>query len=68
MIWKRRKRKNPSPDQLEALRAKVHAELQLKQAEAQHADALSLADKLRQVREKNHFGPSLEWTFGGGKP
>jgi hypothetical protein len=53
---------------VEALKAKEQAERQLEQAHAQHEEALSLAEKVRQIRKTNHFGPSLEWTFGGGKP
>lgn len=68
MMWPRRKRKDPPPAQVEALKAKEQAERQLEQAHTQHEEALSVAGKLRQIRKTNHFGPSLEWTFGGGKP
>jgi hypothetical protein len=53
---------------MEALRAKVQSELQLKHAHMQHDDAVSVVEKLAQIRERNHFGQGLEWTFGGGKP
>ena len=60
MMWPQRKRKKPTPDQVEALRAKVQADLQLKHAERQHSAALNLVDSLREIRSKNHFGETLE--------
>jgi hypothetical protein len=50
-----------------ALRAKVHADLQLKAAERKHAEALDLVQALREIRATNHFGESLERAFGGGR-
>ena len=60
MIWPRRKRKKPTPEQVDALRARVHAELQQRNANRQHIDAQSLVDRLREIREENHFGQTLE--------
>ena len=59
-MWPRRKRRRPTPDQIDALRAKVHADLQLKNAERRHVDAMTLVDRLREIREENHFGQTLE--------
>ena len=60
MIWPSRKRRKPTPDQVEALRAKVQADLQLKNAQRSHTNALNLVDSLREIRSKNHFGETLE--------
>ena len=64
MIWARVKRRwaqnHPTPDQLEALQAREQADRQLENANDMHAEALSLAETLRQVRQRNHFGQSLE--------
>jgi hypothetical protein len=59
-MWPRRKRKKPSPAQVDALRAKVNAELQFRQAQKQHYEALGLVRTLREIREENHFGAALE--------
>lgn len=58
-MW-RRKRQHPSADQVEALQAREHADRQLESANDMHAEALSLAETLRQIRQRNHFGQSLE--------
>jgi len=58
-MWKR-KRKHPSPGQVEALQAREQADRQLETANDMHAEALSLAETLRQIRQRNHFGQSLE--------
>lgn len=60
LIWPSRKRKKPTPDQLEALAAKEHAEAQLEHAERQHAAAISLVVSLREIRRRNHFGETLQ--------
>lgn len=60
MMWGRRKRKHPSASQVEALQAREHADRQLEDANEMHAEALSLAETLRQIRQRNHFGQSLE--------
>jgi hypothetical protein len=60
MIWPRRKRKKPTPEQVSALRAKVHADLQLKNVERRHTEAVTLVERLREIREENHFGQALE--------
>jgi hypothetical protein len=59
-MWKRRNRKPPAPELLEALHAREQAERQLETANDKHAEALSLAETLRQIRQRNHFGQSLE--------
>lgn len=64
MRWLTRRRKRPTPDQVEALRARVHAELQLRKAATEHAAAVNLAQTLREIRKTNHFGLSLERAFG----
>lgn len=64
MKWLRRKRKGPSPDQMEALRAKVHADIQYRKALAEQERAGVLAGRLREIRERNHFGESLDYVFG----
>jgi hypothetical protein len=60
MNWKRLKRRHPSPSQLEALQAREQADRQLESAHGRHEEALSLAEKLGQIRQRNHFGQSLE--------
>lgn len=60
MKWMRRKPLPPSP---EVLAAKIQADLDHKQAEAQHQEALTLTQKLHQIRERNHFGESLEGLY-----
>lgn len=60
MIWDRWTRRHPTPALLEALQASENADRQLEDANDMHAEALSLAETLRQVRQRNHFGQSLE--------
>jgi hypothetical protein len=45
---------------VEALHAREQAERQLESANERHAEALSLAETLQQIRQRNHFGQSLE--------
>lgn len=59
MTW-RWKRKHPTPEQVEALQAREHADRQLESANEMHAEAMSLAETLHQIRKRNHFGQSLE--------
>lgn len=54
------KRRHPTPEQVEALQAREHADRQLETASEVHAEALSLAETLKQIRKRNHFGQSLE--------
>ena len=56
----RRWRKKPRPEHVEAMHAREHADRQLESALAQQEAALSLAETLRQIRQRNHFGQSLE--------
>ena len=67
MIWPSRKRRKPTPDQVEALRAKVQADLQLKNAQRSHVNAQHLVDSLREIRKQNHFGETLEGLNWGRK-
>lgn len=67
MKFLRRKHKLPPADLVEALHAREHAVRQLADAnaaqesvDAVHAEALTLAETLRQIRQRNHFGQSLE--------
>ena len=60
MIWDRWKRRHPNPALLEALQARESADRQLETANDVHAEAVSLAETLRQIRQRNHFGQSLE--------
>ena len=60
MIWDRWKRRHPTPDQLAALQAREQADRQLETANDVHEEALTLAEKLTQIRARNHFGQSLE--------
>ena len=60
MIWDRWKRPHPTPDQVEALQAREQADRQLESANDKHEEALTLAETLRQIRQRNHFGQSLE--------
>ena len=59
-LWRRLKHKHPTPGQIEALQAREQAGRQLERATHVHAEALELAEKLRQIRQRNHFGQSLE--------
>jgi hypothetical protein len=59
-LWRRLKHQHPTPEQIEALQAREHADRQLAHANDVHAEALALAEKLRQIRQRNHFGQSLE--------
>ena len=59
-MWKRRKRRHPTPGQLEALQAREQAGRQLESAHGKHEEALSITESLRQIRQRNHFGQSLE--------
>ena len=45
---------------MEALQAREQADRQLEAAHDAHAEALSLTETLRQIRQRNHFGQSLE--------
>jgi hypothetical protein len=45
---------------LEALQAREQADRQLESANGKHEEAMSLAENLRQIRQRNHFGQSLE--------
>jgi hypothetical protein len=67
MIWPRRRRKKPTTEQVAALRARAQAELQYRKAEREHAAALTLVEALREIREKNHFGSTLESLNWGKK-
>jgi len=60
VIWDRWKRRHPNPALVEALQAREHADRQLESADDMHAEALTLAESLRQIRARNHFGQSLE--------
>lgn len=60
MMWRGRKRKHLTPDLVEALQAREHADRQLEAANDMHAEAMSLTEKLHQIRQRNHFGQSLE--------
>jgi len=60
MTWGRWRRPHPTADQVEALQAREDADRQLESANDKHAEALSLAETLRQIRQRNHFGQSLE--------
>ena len=60
MIWDRWKRRHPTPALLEALQARESADRQLETANDVHAEAVSLAETLKQIRQRNHFGQSLE--------
>jgi len=53
-------RRHPTPGQVEALQAREQADRQLEDAHEMHAEALSMAETLRQIRQRNHFGQSLE--------
>lgn len=58
-MWKPWKRSTPAA-LVEAIKANEHAAKQLESANDMHAEALSLTDKLLQIRQRNHFGHSLE--------
>ena len=67
MKFLRRKHKLPPADLVEALHAREHAARQLEDAnavqasaDAVHDEALSWTETLRQIRQRNHFGQSLE--------
>lgn len=60
MMRKRWKRKHPSNEQVAGLQAREHADRQLESANDMHEEALTLAETLRQIRQRNHFGQSLE--------
>ena len=45
---------------VEALQAREQADRQLENAHGRHAEALSLNETLKQIRQRNHFGQSLE--------
>jgi hypothetical protein len=49
-----------TPDLIEALQAREDADRQLEVAHGVHDQALSLAETLKQIRQRNHFGQSLE--------
>jgi hypothetical protein len=53
-------KKKPPPEHVEAMHAREHADRQLASALEQRTAALSLAEKLTQIRQRNHFGQSLE--------
>jgi len=60
MKWLQRKPNAPSP---EVLAAKIQADIVHKAAQEGHQEALSLTQKLHQIRERNHFGESLEGLY-----
>ena len=60
MIWGRLKKRQPTPELVEALQASEYADRQLESANNVHAEAVTLAETLRQIRQRNHFGQSLE--------
>ena len=57
---RRWKKKLPPPEHVEALHAREHADREVEDALEQHAAALSFMETLRQIRQRNHFGQSLE--------
>lgn len=60
MRWVRLKRKVAPASQVEAMEAQEQAQQQLEDAHDMHAEALTLVETLRQIRQRNHFGQSLE--------
>lgn len=60
MMWRKWRRPHPTPELVEALHAREDADRQLQSANNMHAEAASLAEKLKQIRQRNHFGQSLE--------
>ena len=60
MKWPKRKPNAPS---VEVLAAKIQADIEHKAAQDQHQEALTLTQKLHQIRERNHFGESLEGLY-----
>lgn len=69
-MWPKRKRKKPTPEQVDALRAMVHAKLQMRKAEQQQGRAedeknvmVALANRIREINAENHFGPSIAKVF-----
>lgn len=60
MKWRLLPRRRPTAAQIEALQAREFAGRQLENANDMHAEAVSLAETLRQIRQRNHFGQSLE--------
>jgi hypothetical protein len=60
VIWGRWKKRQPTPELVEALQASEYADRQLESANNVHAEAVTLAETLRQIRQRNHFGQSLE--------
>ena len=60
-MWlRRRKHDPPPPTQVEAIEAVAAAQRELDDAHRMHEAALTLTDKLAQIRQRNHFGQSLE--------
>ena len=60
MRWVWRKRKVAPASQVEAIEADQQAQQQLEDAHDMHDEALTLVETLRQIRQRNHFGQSLE--------
>jgi len=59
-MWGRKRRRHPAPGMVEALHAREDADRQLESANDMHAEAMSLVEALREIRQRNHFGQSLE--------
>lgn len=60
MSWLRRKS--------EAREELQRAEQELAETRANTPRVQALAESLRELRERNHFGESIAHTFRGGKP
>ena len=63
-MWRR---KHPSPGKSEATEALIRAERALEAARSETPKHRALADRLRELRERNNFAAAIETSFRGGR-
>ena len=66
-LWPFKRARDPDPRDSDALAAQIHADIQHKTAQQELTAAHRIAAEMRKVRERNHFGQSLQSLYDGNK-
>lgn len=65
MFWKRKNKKNePSREVIEARTDRIESEKMLNEVRSMTPAISELRDRLVDLRERNHFGESIELAYG----
>lgn len=65
-IWRRRRR-DPSPEAVQAAEQLVMAQEDLAAAQAEDSRVDEVAQALRELRRRNHFGPMITRALRGSR-